>query len=228
MNYIPKLCLSAAVVIVCACRADADPNLEVSYEGVNGNGNHTWAVRIGPDPELFTDTTSGFGSSLATELAFAVRGSELVSFSKDAFNWDFDNPGNNPFTDSATFGTWVSDDNTLIFSALGGRVFTDAGPFDTLFFETLGSDETVIDYGIAASGEDERGTLIAQSGEVFQALSAPLSSLSALNLAAGTAGSELIQFYGYTGSVSSIPEPSAFLLIIGAAVAFAAATRRPR
>lgn len=213
---------------------EAMPELHVTYEGVNLAGNHTWAARIAPDEDLFYDTSSGYGGSMAIELAFSVVGSEFVSITKDAVNYDFDNPGFNPFTvPEFTEGIWVSNDSTQAFASLGSRVFfpSDTSPHDALFFETLGSETTTLLYGTAASGDDELGTLIAQRGLVFSALAAPIS-LQALSPPPGNPAIAAVEidtnlFFGYTGSVMSVPEPSSIAALLGlATMALAIRSRR--
>lgn len=234
MKFFSQGCLVTVLSFsLFATVANADPELFVTYEGVNSNGNNTWAARISPDPNFFVDTTSGFGSSLALELAFSVEGSEFVTVTKDPFNWDFDTPGVNPFTiPDFTDGIWISDDSTDAFASLGSPVFLDAGPFDTLFFETLGSGETTLLYGTAASGDNRLGALIAQAGIAFETmtLSAPLAFQSPVLPQTGGVSTfsqpTLLEFTGYGGSVSSIPEPSTTILAVSGFLALAAFLRR--
>lgn len=222
----------ALLTVVAASAAFAQPELVVTFEGVNSAGNNTWAARIAPDPNLFWNTTSGYGGSIAFELAFAVEGSEFVSITKNGVNYDFDIPGFNPFTaPDFTEGIWTSSDSTKAFASLGGRVFfpADPSPHDALFFETEGDQLTTLLYGSAASGDGELGAMIAQRGLIFTVPEVPLS-LQAMSatFADGLADAPVIGdnvFFGFGGSVSSIPEPSSIAMFAGLAIA-AVALRR--
>jgi hypothetical protein len=200
--------------------------LSVTFEGVNGSGNNEWLVAAAPDPAFFTDTTSGFGSSLAVELAFQVEGSTIVGVTENDSNWPFDNPGDNPFTNSVTFGTWLSDlPVDLAFGAFGGNVFLSGDLVPILTMETLGSGPTTILYGAAASGDDVQGATIAQTGQNFPVESV-VSELAGIPQGGAPGGAERHFFTGYSGMVSSVPEPSAIALTIAAlAVAYAVRSR---
>jgi hypothetical protein len=208
--------------------AYADPELFVTYEGVSLGGNNQWLVAVAPDPDFFIETTSGFGSSLAVELAFAVEGSTIVDIVENLSDWPADNPGNNPFTNSVTFGTYISPAATQAFTAYGSNVFLSGVPVPLFSMETLGSDLTTVHYGVAASGHPTKGSIIAQAGQNFDvgAASGALNLL-ATDFAGGAGGGiEIREFTGYTGSVSSVPEPATAVLVAIAAIAPAVLRRR--
>jgi len=214
--------LAAGVVALSAAAAQADPLLQVTYEGVNGSGNNTWLIAVAPDSAFFVDTTSGFGSSLAVELAFAVDGSTILSTVENDIDWDFDNPGNNPFTGTVTDGMWINNPtNDRAFGAFGSRVFTTGDPVALFSMETLGSELTTVRYGVAASGHPRNGSVIAQAGQNFPAGggTAGLAAQSLLAMfasegGAGGGGIEVHEFINYSGSVNSIPEPATALMAI--------------
>ena len=226
MKTSPTLIVAACLVAFLASGflapvANADPELFVTYEGVSGGGNNQWLVAVAPDPAYFSDTTSGFGSSLATELAFAVEGSTIANGSvvENDFDWPYDNPGNNPFTNDVTFGMWLSAALDKAFGAFGGNVFLTGDPVPLFSFATVGSDPTTIHYGTAASGDPIKGSIIAQTGQNFPA---GFSGGGGVQLLAGFdggagGGDGFHEFTGYSGSVSSVPEPSTVLLTFVAA-----------
>ena len=215
MNASLKVLLAAFLPVFLASTADANPELFVTYEGVSGGGNHQWQVAVAPDPDFFSDTTSGFGSSLAVELAFAIEGSTIASGSiiENDLDWPADNPGNNPFTNDVTFGMWLSGSLDQAFGAFGSNVFLSGFPAPLFSFQTVGSDPTTVFYGAAASGHPTKGTIIGQTGQNFPVEFAASNDFAFLSLggAASGDGGGFHQFEGYTGSVSSVPEPSALI-----------------
>jgi hypothetical protein len=224
--YVLAVCLP----VFLASAALAAPELFVTYEGVSGGGNNQWLVAVAPDPAFFTDTTSGFGSALATELAFAIEGSTIANGSvvENDIDWPFDNPGNNPFTNSVTFGMWLNGANDKAFGAFGGNVFLSGAPVTLFSFQTLGTDPTTVYYGTAASGDPVKGAIIAQTGQNFPVeFSGSGGGLALANLDGGAGGGDgFHEFTGYTGSVSSVPEPSTAMLIFLAAVTGLVVSRR--
>jgi hypothetical protein len=78
MNRSLQVLFVACLASCLAAAANANPELFVNYEGLSGGGNHKWLVSVARDPDYFSNTTSGFGSSLAVELAFAVQDSTIV------------------------------------------------------------------------------------------------------------------------------------------------------
>ncbi len=221
MNASVRIALAGCLVTFTAIAASANPELFVTYEGVNGDNNQ-WSVAVAPDPDFFSDTTSGFGSSLAVELAFAVDGSSIVngSVSVNQSDWPADNPGNNPFLNSVTFGAWLSGpldgDVNELFTSFGSNVFLSGAPVKLFDFQTVGNDLTTVRYGVAASGDPVKGSIIAQSGQNFPAGLAATATLAIQDLGGAAAGglAEIHVFSGYTGSVNSVPEPAAFLLVL--------------
>jgi len=222
MNACSKFTLAATLVAAVASAAHANPELFVTYEGINGD-NHEWLVAVAPDPAFFVETTSGFGSSLAVELAFAVEGSTIAAGSvvENNVDWPADNPGNNPFTDSVTEGLWLSDALDKAFGAFGGNVFLSGDPVPLFGFQTVGTDLTTVHYGVAASGHPTKGSIIGQAGQNFPVELAGFAagelSLMAVDVGGmASGGIEFRKFTGYTGSVSSVPEWStAMLALVG-------------
>jgi len=224
--------LAAAVTLAALwpAVAQADPELFVTYDGLNPSGNNQWQVAVAPDPTFFSNTTSGFGSSLAVELAFAVTGSTIQSIQVNNVDWDVATPGNNPFTNTVTFGTRISPENDKAFTSYGSRVFLSGDPVELFTMVTLGSVVTTIDYGVAASGDGIKGATIAQSGQNFTT-GLTLSELAALSgstsgAGGGSGGPGTMFFYGFTGSITA-PEPAtAWLMAAGLVVGMLAGRRR--
>ncbi len=233
MNAWSKLALAATMAAAVASAAHANPELFVTYQG-SGGGNHEWLVAVAPDPAFFAETTSGFGSSLAVELAFAIEGSTIATGSviENNVDWPFDNPGNNPFTNNVTFGLWLSGAQDKAFGAFGGKVFLSDAPVRLFSFETVGTDPTTVHYGVAASGHPTKGSIIAQSGQnfpvEFAGFAAGELSLTAADLSGMASGEiEIREFSGYTGSVTSVPELStAILALVGVPLGLCALGRR--
>jgi hypothetical protein len=172
------LCCALAVQTV-----QAAPILTVTPGGLSG-GNRLWAVNIAPDPSLF----SGGGGSLAAELAFSIDDPvDLLSVAiADPAAWPNANPGNNPFTGTVTFGTYIDLVGDRTFNAYGSTFFTSSAPSHFLTITTAGSGATTLRFGVAASGNPVNGARIAQAGQNFD---------------------------GYTG-VASVPEPSTIVLTL--------------
>lgn len=149
--------------------AIAQPSLSVIDVGVNGNSNREWLVRISPDADLFPLET-GQGS-IAAELAFEVTTGSLVSVTKDASSWPFDNPGNDPFTGSVSVGVNVDTNAGTLFAALGSNLFTSDAPVDIFTIETAGSGSTTLNWGghtlLAGQANEYIGSRLAQAGMNF-------------------------------------------------------------
>jgi len=173
-------------LLLCAFAAQsslAAPILTVTPGGLNA-GNREWFVDIAADPSLF----SGGGGSMANELAFSVDDPvDLLNVEVgDAAIWDTPNPGNNPFTGTETDGIYIDFVNDNSFAAYGSAVVTSGDPTQFLKITTAGPGLTTLRYGTAASGDPNKGNLIAQAGQTFS---------------------------GYTGVVS-VPEPATALLTV--------------
>jgi hypothetical protein len=188
----------AIVSVLVASNAIAAPILTVEELGPTPSNDRLWIAQVAPDPSFFTGTPPG--GSMAVELAFAIDGAELIGVEENEAFWDAPNPGNNPFTGTVTEGLWVDLIGERTFGAFGSVRLTSADPVDLFLFETTGLGPTTIRYGVAASGDDELGARIAQGG---------------------------INFDGYTGAVTVIPEPAAALLIgFGIAISVTMIRRR--
>jgi hypothetical protein len=220
-----RFVLVVVVLSVSSLSVQAAPQLEVLYDGIVGD-NHRWQIAVAPDPEFFTNTIEGFGSSLATELAFKVEGSSIVpgTVAINSADWMYENPGNNPFTNSVTFGVWLSGPLDEAFAALGSEVFLSGDLVDLFSFQTLGTAPTTVHYGVAASGHPVNGSIIAQLGQNFPVGLLTLSTGGIVSLG----GPSSYPFTGYSGSVSSVPEPCCALLIGLGAIAGAIGGRRMR
>ena len=148
------------------------PVLSITNLGPNINGNLEWAVLVDPQDTLFANTIDnpdrGFGGSIAVEIGFEVMGTSLVSASKNAANFPFDNPGNNPFIGVISSGLMIQGNQ--VFAALGSDFFgtlnfggTNGLPKELLVFETLGTLNTTIHWSGAYGPLGDQGRL-AQAG----------------------------------------------------------------
>lgn len=183
----------ASIALLCALIAQssqAAPILSVFPLGLNGSNNREWAVNITPDPALLP-------GSLAVELAFAIDDTELLDVDVNTAAWDFENPGNNPFTGTVTDGLWLDLIGDRTFGAFGSIVFAAPGPVRLFTIETLGGGDTSVRYGEAASGVPTKGDIIAQGGQ---------------------------NFINYTGTVS-VPEPASIALLAFAGLGLAIGRR---
>lgn len=181
----------ACIALFCALLAQstqAAPILSVTPNGLSG-GNRQWLVNVAPDPALFGGGPPP-GGSMAVELAFAVDDAELLSVDVNTAAWDFENPGNNPFTGTVTDGLWLDLIGDRTFGAFGSIFFTSGDPVRLFTIETSASVPASVRYGVAASGDNSLGARIAQAGQNFD---------------------------GYTG-VATVPEPAAVTLVVLAAL----------
>lgn len=132
--------------------------------GTPNGGNVDWEVFIQADPFFFTQTTVGYGGSMAAELSLEFFGDIISEPVVAAFDWDYLNPGDNPHTGSVTNGVHRYEDvpSTVvigpsnvdaIYLSLGSRVFYNNAPNLAVSFSTAGS-----------SGELFWGGEIAQQG----------------------------------------------------------------
>jgi len=198
-----KTSVFAIAAITCglfACQALADPLLLVTPRGVNAEGNRKWLVEIKPETSLFQDRPDdvpdlGPGSPMAVELAFAIDFTDLLDIRANTIDWDFPNPGHNPFTGTITDGLWVDMIGDRTFGAFGSRIFYSGDPVELFTFETRGSGLARVRWGQAASGHDTHGSIIAQLGGTFQ-----------------TPPGELTLFeFSVTGAMA-VPEPGSGML----------------
>lgn len=194
-----------AVAIACVTLvgvASAQPTMTVTPQGLNASNDREWLVEIAPDATLFSSPSGG---SLATELAFEVVVGDILSATKFAADWPFDNPGNNPFTNQTDFGVQVDTAADTVFAALGSNVFTSGSPVDTLLLVTSGSGPTTINWGghmlLVGSQFEYTGSRIAQDG---------------------------VNYDSYIGSSSVVPEPSTAWLSLLALLAGSVSLRRSR
>ena len=167
-----KLACIALLCALIAHEAQAAPILSVTPIGLNGSNNREWLVEISPDAALFTDPADfpdrGLGGSIAVELAFAIDDTDLLGVDVNTVAWDFANPGFNPFTGTITDGLWLDLIGDRTFGAFGSIFFTSADPMRLFAIETLGGGDTTIRYGTAASGDVNKGNIIAQGGQIFR------------------------------------------------------------
>ncbi len=158
-----------------------------------------WLVEVAPDASLFSNNPpNGVGGSMAVELAFAIDDAELMGVDVNTAAWDFENPGNNPFTGTVTDGLWLDLIGDRTFGAFGSVFFTSSDPVRLFTIETSTDVPASIRYGVAASGHPVNGARIAQAGQNFD---------------------------GYTG-VATVPEPATAILAALAALACASTFRR--
>jgi hypothetical protein len=134
--------------------AQAAPTLSVYPLGLNGSNNMEWAVDV-------TRDTGFLPTSLAVELAFAVDDSDLLGVDVNTAVWDHENAGLNPFTNSVTDGLWLDLIGDRTFGAFGSVFITSIDPQRLFTIETAGGGETTLRYGTAASGNPQRGNIIA-------------------------------------------------------------------
>jgi hypothetical protein len=163
-----------------ASNAIAGPTLTISDLGLNGSMNREWLVEVAPDPALFTNTNNGLGGSLAFELAFEVTGSDLVGVSKNAVDWPFDIPGNNPFTGSVTTGIQTDVAADTVFASLLSEFLTTGDHVNALTIETMGSAATTLSWGghvvLPGTQFEYIGSRISQAGFNFDGFMGSLSS----------------------------------------------------
>jgi hypothetical protein len=185
--------LLACLALCCAFVAQvsfAAPILTVT-PGPESGGSRPWYVDVTPEPSFLP-------GSMAVELAFAVDVAELLDVDVDAANWDFENPGHNPFTGTITDGLWLDLIGDRTFGAFGSIVFNSPGPKRLFTINTSAELNAAVRFGTAASGDPVRGARIAQFGQNFD---------------------------GYTGT-ATVPEPATALLAVVCAAAFGVVRRR--
>jgi hypothetical protein len=191
----------ACFALLCALVAHsslAAPILSVTPHGLDG-GNRQWRVEVAPDASLFSNNPpNGFGGSMAVELAFAIDDAELMGVDVNTAAWDFETPGNNPFTGTVTDGLWLDLIGDRTFGAFGSIYFNSGDPVRLFTIETSTDVPASIRYGVAASGHPVNGARIAQAGQNFD---------------------------GYTG-VATVPEPATAMMAALAAIAIAPPLRR--
>lgn len=200
-----KFKILAVIAVACGMlvsNAHADPVLSVTPRGLDAFGNRTWVVEITPDASLFQDRPDdvpdlGPGSPMAVELAFAIDYTDLVDIRANTVDWDFANPGHNPFTGTITHGLWVDMTGDRTFGAYGSRIFYSGDPVELFRIQTLGSGLARIRWGKEAAGHDEYGSIIAQLGGTFQT---------------PPGESTWFEFSGLTGAMV-VPEPASTILV---------------
>lgn len=169
-----QVALVFALFVGAVCQAR--PTLTVTDGGLNGNSNREWLVEIAPNASLFSN---GQGS-LAAELAFEVTTGTLVSATKTASLWPFDNPGNDPFTGAVNFGVNFDVAAGTVFAALGSDLFTTDAPAQILTIETAGDAATTLTWGghtlRGGTPEEYVGSRIAQAGMNFDNYANSISS----------------------------------------------------
>jgi hypothetical protein len=152
----------------------AQPTLSVSDNGLVGL-NRQWLVEVAPDPALFSN---GLGS-LEIELAFEVLGSELVGAAINPLDWVFNNPGNNPFTGTTTFGLQTDLANDTVFVSLGSGLFITGDAVPVMTIETMGSAGTTLSWGghtlLPGTAFQYVGSRIAQAGSNYDAYQGSLT-----------------------------------------------------
>jgi hypothetical protein len=161
-------CVAVGLTIVSNC-LHAAPILSVTPGGLNG-GDREWFVRIAPDASLFANhPPNGIGGSLVAELAFAVENPvKLLSVAVvDRAAWPLENPGNNPYTNQVTFGTFIDLVNNRTFSAYLSAYLTSSSSTHLLTITTSGAGPTTLRYGRSASADPVKGARIAQAGTNF-------------------------------------------------------------
>ena len=134
------------------------PTLSVTSLPPSPNGNLRWSVNITPDAALFSNMPGqGVGGSVAAEIGIEVLGTSLVSASKNATNFDFDNPGDSPFTFGDPPAVGVTILGNQIFAALGSDPFVTASAKQMLIIETAGSAKTKIMWSGVYGPNGDRG-----------------------------------------------------------------------
>ena len=175
------------------------PTLSVTSLPPSPNGNLRWSVNITPDAALFSNMPGqGVGGSVAAEIGIEVLGTSLVSASKNATNFDFDNPGDSPFAFGDPPAVGVTILGNQVFAALGSDPFATSSAKQMLIIETAGSAKTKIMWSGVYGPNGDRGRT-AQAGLNFDVL---------------------------PGMVMSVPEPASLVLICIGFVAFVGYTHR--
>lgn len=176
------------------------PQLTVTNLGPNSVGNLEWSVRVLPNAALFTDSDDtpdrGLGGTVAAEVAFEVLGSSLVSASKNAAAFPFDNPGDSPFAFGAPPSSGLTMVGNRMFAALGSDFFTSGDAREMLRIETLGTVKTTIAWSGVYGPNGNQG-LLAQNGAT----------------------------YSTSGDSMFVPEPSAWVLVLTCSAIFASLPR---
>jgi len=166
--------------------ATGGPQLTITNLGPNGSGNLVWSVGVSPNSALFTNPDDapdrGIGGTVATEVAFEVVGSSLVSAVKNALNFPFDNRGDSPFAFGDPPSSGVTTAGNRVFAALGSDFFTTASSKEMLRIESLGSATTTIVWSGVYGLNGDQG-LLAQNSGTYQtsgSLSVPEPAMVAL------------------------------------------------
>lgn len=171
----------ASFATLCALWAQAAwaaPGLSVTNAGIDVDDNQNWLVQVIP---------SSPPGSIAVELAFAIDDAELIDVDVNTAAWNHDNPGNNPFTGTVTFGLWLDLIGDRTFGAFGSIAFSSGDPVELFTIKTSRDYPQTIRYGSAASGDPKLGALMADANGVT---------------------------YGYTGSITAVPEPASTALAL--------------
>ena len=147
------------------------PTMTVTNNGPNGSGNLEWVVEVAPDPTLFTSTNLGLGSSLAVELSFEIKNTDLLSVSVNNTDWPINTPGNDPFAKGVTTGVGADLSGDTVFASLLSNFFTSGNPVEVLTIETDGTDCTSLSWGghtvLGGTANEYETSLIAQAGQNF-------------------------------------------------------------
>jgi hypothetical protein len=168
----------ALVSLILSGLAVADPTLSVLDMGLNGNSNREWLVQITPDTNLFSNTVNGTGGSVEFELGFEVSGGDILDAVINTTDFPFENPGNNPFTSSVTFGNQIDLAADTLFTSYGSDFFTTGVAVDVLTIETAGSGLTTLSWGghTINAGGGYTGSRISQGGINFDGIMGSLTA----------------------------------------------------
>ena len=130
------------VTMFCALlagQAMAQPSLDVQLANTGGTptldsqGRLTWNIGVNVDPDLFQDTSEGFGSSVGFDVGFTLTGMTAASATAVASNFDTNTPGLSVFGDETAdgdghyIGVQLGSDVSNVFASLGSIVFTTGG-----------------------------------------------------------------------------------------------------
>ena len=199
----------------------------------------------------------GLGSSLAVELSFEIKNTDLLSVSVNNTDWPINTPGNDPFAKGVTTGVDADLAGDTVFASLLSNFFTSGNPVEVLTIETDGTDCTSLSWGghtvLGGTANEYETSLIAQAGQNFTGYEGTASvPVGDFDADCDVDGADLIEWQqeygdrydsadltdweGNYGTVApvlaatyAVPEPASWLLLLGSlTVGVSLVNPRPR